>query len=158
MKSKFQFGNRLGITDQLYKFKWGKLINWLIDCSLGTRLCDRRLVLWLVNSGIWQSVDVEEFWNVVAFSPVFGEWMVLWSVCRSEEVSGLLLVSSWTDRRVWLDFIAESGWCVFLVNQYGFLPSVSSTSPPPSTFYNSLNNARKGSGFHMKKQEKTLYK
>ena len=30
--------------------------------------------------------------------------------------------------------------------------------PSPSTSYNSLNNARNGSGFHMEQQEKTLYK
>ena len=71
----------------------------------------------------------EKLWNVVAFSPVFGEWMVFRSVCRSEETSGLLLASSWTDRRAWLDFMAECVWCVFPVNQDGFLPSISSTSP-----------------------------
>ena len=53
-----------------------------------------------------------------------------WSVCRSEEASGLLLASSWTDQRAWLDFMAESVWCVFPVNQDGFLPSISSTSHP----------------------------
>ena len=30
--------------------------------------------------------------------------------------------------------------------------------PSPSTSYNSLNNARNGSGFHMEQEEKTLYK
>ena len=43
------------------------------------------------------------------------EWS--WSVCQSEEASGLLLVSSWTDRRAWLDFMVESVWCIFPVNQ-----------------------------------------
>ena len=47
---------------------------------------------------------------------------------HQKEVSGLLLASSWTDRRVWLDFMAESVWCVFPVNQDGFLPSISSPS------------------------------
>ena len=32
------------------------------------------------------------------------------------------------NRRAWLDFMAESVWCVFPVNQDGFLPSPSSTS------------------------------
>ena len=55
--------------------------------------------------------------------------MVFWSVYRSEEASGLLLASSWTDQGAWLDFMAESVWCVFPVNQDGFLPSISSPSP-----------------------------
>ena len=81
-----------------------------------------------VMAGQLGNMAEEKLWNVVAFSPVFGEWMVFWSVCWSEEASGLLLVSSWTNRRVWLDFMAESVWCVFPVNQDGFLPSISSPS------------------------------
>ena len=82
-----------------------------------------------VMAGQLGNMAEEKLRNVVAFSPVLGEWMFFWSVCRSEEASGLLLVSSWTNRRAWLDFMAESVWCVFPVNQDGFLPSISSTSP-----------------------------
>ena len=52
----------------------------------------------------------------------FGQFII-------EEASGLLLASSWTDQGAWLDFMAESVWCVFPVNQDGFLPSISSPSP-----------------------------
>ena len=56
----------LAITDQHYKFKWGKFkARSLIGssaCSLRTRLCDRRLVSWLVNSGIWQRRNSEMSW------------------------------------------------------------------------------------------------
>ena len=72
-----------------------------------------------------------------------------WSVCRSEEASGLLLASSWTDRRAWLDFMAESVWCVFPVNQDGFLPSISSTShhlPLPITRSIMLETAQDSNG------------
>ena len=84
--------------------------------------------------------------------------MVFWSVGRSEETSGVLLASSWTNRRAWFDFMAESVWRVFPVNQDGFLTFYLFYFPSPSTSYNSLNNARNGSGFHIEQQEMTLYK
>ena len=83
-----------------------------------------------VMAGQLGNMAEEKLWNVVAFSPMFGEWVVSWSVCRPEEASGLLLASSWTDRGAWLDFMVESVWCVFPVNQDGFLilPCISSPS------------------------------
>ena len=66
----------LGITDQLYKFKWGKLkARSLIGsstCNLRTRLYDRRLVSWLVNSGIWQRRNSEMSWLSLQCSGVNG--------------------------------------------------------------------------------------
>ena len=84
-------------------------------------------VSWLVNSRIWQRRNSEMSWLFLQCSG--SEWFFGRFADQKKHISGLLLASSWTDRRAWLDFMAESVWCVFPVNQDGFLPSISSTSP-----------------------------
>ena len=130
-----QFVAMSGRTLQFLRYRKEKVdLRWLFiavsfrsisDCDV-TRKSESMTVG--VMAGQLGNMAEVKLWNVVAFSPVFGEWVVFWSVCRSEEASGLLLESSWTDWRAWIDFMAESVWCVFPVNQDGFLPCISSPS------------------------------
>ena len=143
----------LGITDQLYKFKWGKLkARSLIGssaCSLRTRLCDRRLVSWQVNSGIWQRRNYEMSWRFLQCSGT--EWFFgrfadqkkhlayCWRVLGPIEERGLIL---------WLKVCG-----VFFpwTKMASYLLSL--LLPSPSISYNSLNNARNDPGMHMEQQE-----
>ena len=132
------------------------LVDWLIDCCLGTRLCDRRLVLWLVNSGIWQSVDV---WETLKFRGYFSNvWGVngfLVSLPIRRSTCIWPIAGEFWDRSKsvawfygWKCVVCFSHELRWLSTFYLFY------FPPPSTSYNSLNNARNSSGFHMEQQEK----
>ena len=148
----------LEITDQLLKFKWGKLkARSLIGssaCRLRTMLCDRRLVSWLVNSGIWQRRNSEMSWLFLQCS-------------GSECFFGRL-----ADQKKYLAYcwralgpIEERGLILWLKMCGVFFPWTKMASyllsllfPSPSISYNSLNNARNDPGMHMEQQEETLYK
>ena len=148
----------LGITDQLYKFKWGKLkaqsLIGLSTCNLRTRLCDRRLVSWLVNSGIWQRRNSEMSW---LFLQCLGsEWFFGQFANQKKHLDYCLRV---------LGPIEERGLILWLKVCGVFFPWTKMASyllflllPSPSISYNSLNNTWNDPGMHMEQQEETLCK
>ena len=150
----------LGITDQLYKFKWGKRKTRSLfgssACNLRTRMCDRRLVSWLVNSGIWQRRNSEMSLLFLQCSRVNG-FLV-----------GLPIRSSiWPIAGEFLDRSKSVAWfygwkcVVYFSREPRWLPTLNLLSlllPSPTISYNSLNNARNDPGMHMEQQEETLCK
>ena len=141
-----------------YKFKWGKLkARSLIGssaCNLRTRLCDRRLVSWLVNSGIWQRRNSEMSWLFLQCSG--SEWFFGWFDDQKKH-----LAYCW---RV-LGPIEECGLILWLKVCGVFFPWTKMASyllslllPSPSISYNLLNNARNDPGMYMEQQEETLCK
>ena len=133
----------LGITYQLYKFKWGKLkTRSLIGssaCNLRMRMCDRRLVSWLVNSRIWQRRNSEMsllFLQCLGSERFFGQFAdqkkhlaYCWRVLGPIQECGLIL---------WLKvcgvFSREPRWLpTFYLFSFSHLPFLITCSIMPET-------------------------